>query len=85
MATQKYQLPGVALLGDFLDKHELSRAEFARMASKHGTRIDRVSIVQLIDGKITRVAVTMAVAIERATGGAVPVESWLPRSMRKAA
>jgi hypothetical protein len=72
-------LPGVAKLAKYLETHGLKRAEFARMATERGgIEVDRVTIVQLLNGNPKRVSVPVAVAIERATDGEIAVEDWLP-------
>jgi hypothetical protein len=72
-------LPGVGKLARYLKDHGLKRAEFARLATERsGVEVDRVTIVQLLDGNPKRVSVPVAVAIERATAGEIAVEDWLP-------
>lgn len=75
------RLPGVAKLAKLLDDLDMPRAEFARLASQHGTKVDRVTIGQLLDGQPKRVAVVVAIAIRgasRALGREIPIEDWAP-------
>lgn len=81
-------LPGVALLSALLERHQMTRAEFARRASRHGVRVDRVTIVQMLEGVTRRVAVPVAVAIREASsdlGDAIPVEAWMVRDIEHVA
>lgn len=70
-------LPGVALLSAHLSKHSLTRAEFSRRASQYA-HVDRVTLVNLLEGNLRRVSVQVASAIEWASTGEVPAESWIP-------
>jgi plasmid maintenance system antidote protein VapI len=80
METTRPTLPGVRMLEDFLAKHGLTRAEFARRASRYGTHIDRVTVVNILEGHTTRVATAVSVAFRKATNGKIPVDAWVPVS-----
>jgi transcriptional regulator with XRE-family HTH domain len=72
-------LPGTRLLRRYLRENNISRAEFARRASKEsGTNVDRVTIANIANGHATRISVSIARAIALGSEGAVPIESFDP-------
>lgn len=64
-------LRGSILLREYLNNNHLPAKT---LAEKSG--IDAVRLGRLLRDTSPRVSVTMAVALERATDGAVPVASW---------
>ena len=67
--------PGVALLAAYLAREGLTHERFAALDTSG--RLDRPLIGRLLSGeRAKRVSVNLAVALERATGGAVPASSW---------
>ena len=66
-------------LAAYLVKEGLSQVKFGAIIGRHGA-----SVCHWINGsRVPTLAV--AVAIERATKGAVPLDSWLHRRARRAA
>ena len=66
---------GVALLAEYLEHEGLTHEAFA--ARDASGRLDRPLIGRLLSGeRAKRVSVNLATAIERASKGFVPVESW---------
>ncbi len=61
---------GPRLLSAYLEKHHLTHAGFADCAGTHRSQISR-----LVAGE-RGPSVPLALAVERATNGAVPVSSW---------
>ena len=57
-------------LGDYLKRHDLRQADFA---AKVGTTQANIS---KLCGSEPRISTDMALKIEAATGGEVPLESW---------
>jgi plasmid maintenance system antidote protein VapI len=79
MARPRLQPPadaaeGAHLLRKFIDERGLSIPDFA---DTH--RFNRIQLQKLIGGETRRVSVDIAYAIERATDGHVPMESWRSR------
>lgn len=66
-------------LAKYLSEHGLSQAEFA------ATVESRQSFISRLANGVAKPSLAMAVEIERATGGAVPVESWVSQNERGAA
>jgi hypothetical protein len=71
---------GARLLRKFLDARRLSIPKFA---DAHG--VNRLVLQKLMNGAVKRVSVDVAYAIERATDGGVPMESWRARDAGSAA
>lgn len=70
-------LPGAARLEAFRVKRGFSRAALAQFISDNGGHaVDRVTVVNLLDGRAQRVSVIVASAIAKATK--IPVSAWLP-------
>jgi len=84
MSKEQLTVPGVALIKAYIEENNISRAELARRACAHG-KVDRVTLVNILEGHITRVSVEVAVAISKATGGEIPVESLVPVRITAAA
>jgi len=69
-----------AILG-YLERHRISQKEFAEQAG-----VSPPMVCQWVSGK-RRPCVTSALAIEKATGGKIPVSYWSkskPKSKRRA-
>lgn len=69
-------IPGVALLRDYIDRHGLTCAEFARRTLGGTTKVDRVTMSNIVNGHAKRVSLGVALAISRATDGEIPVDAF---------
>lgn len=65
---------GARLLKLYIDKTSKSVSDFC---AKHS--LDRVQVQRYLNGRRTRMSVAFAGEIETATGGEVPMRSWLPK------
>lgn len=70
---------GKKLLSSYLSRCELSYAAFARLVGADRARIQRCAKGDRSPG------LPLALAIEQATGGAVPASSWVPRRTKRRA
>jgi transcriptional regulator with XRE-family HTH domain len=70
------RLLGTRLLGEYLARHGLSKADVAKRTEGCSTPVDRVTVSNLANGRAHRVTVGVALAIESATNGEVPASSW---------
>jgi hypothetical protein len=77
--TETY-LPGAVLLRKWLDDNKVTAHRFAI-----DNRIDQGELSKLLRGRRGGVGVEFAVKVEDATGGDVPVRSWVPRKLEVAA
>jgi hypothetical protein len=66
-------LPGAALLKQWLADHDVSARRFGI-----DNRIAGDELSKIMRGLYKTVSVDFAVKVEDATGGAVPVRSWVP-------
>lgn len=62
---------GATLLQRYLQSRGISLYAFCR-----DNRLDRIALSRLLKGERKRVSVDIALRVQRATGGAVPVASW---------
>lgn len=69
-------LPGAVLLRKWLADNYTNAHRFA---IEH--RLDESELSKILRGRRGAVGVVFAVAVEDATGGAVPVRSWVPRKL----
>lgn len=79
MATEQHRLLGSRLLAAYLEDNKLSKAEFARRTDHCTTQVDRVTVSNLANEdpeRARRVTVGVALAIQSASSGLIPAESW---------
>jgi hypothetical protein len=72
-ATELPPLPGASELRLHIDRQELAVPAWCE---KH--KLDRFSIQKLLNGKLQRVSVELAFAIQDATSGEVQATLWIP-------
>jgi hypothetical protein len=77
MSKTPVTLPGIALLEQYLADQKLTRAALARKASEFG-KVDRVTLVNILEGHITRVSTEVSFALQRATEDRVPAHTLIP-------
>lgn len=71
---------GARLLREFLAESKQSIPKFAE-----ANGLCRIRVQRALNGERHRIAVDFALAVERATGGAVPIGAWASETTSEAA
>lgn len=77
MRKERIPTDGARALRQWLREQGMSLCAFCER-----NRLDRVNTQKAVNGERRRVTVDFALSIEKATGGAVPVELWASETMR---
>jgi hypothetical protein len=77
MRKERIPTDGARALREWLASQGISLFAFCERHS-----LDRVNTQKAVNGERRRVSVDFALSIEKATGGAVPIELWASETMR---